>query len=246
MKVTPWLPPESMEDELIALVVEAELAGLQELEPELAKGYDEGLSATAKMTAVIAAVLTARRIRRVWTSAGERSSRASLSHWLREARRAGITDRLVSPDLPSQVLDRWRLENEERYELLRDKVRRETAIQIRLSRSLGLAPQTVADDFARHGLPSYNGRMRGRALVISSDQIHTLSGLLAQHQQNDAGIRSFIWRTQGDSRVRPDHRRLRNRIFRWDRPPSIGFPGEPVACRCWAQGIVGPATISAP
>lgn len=45
----------------------------------------------------------------------------------------------------------------------------------------------------------------------------------------------YIWRTQGDDKVRPEHAANAGMIFAWDNPPSTGHPGEAVNCRCWAE-----------
>lgn len=45
----------------------------------------------------------------------------------------------------------------------------------------------------------------------------------------------YIWRTQGDSKVRPSHRANDGKIFSWDDPPPTGHPGEDFGCRCFAQ-----------
>lgn len=48
----------------------------------------------------------------------------------------------------------------------------------------------------------------------------------------------YIWRTQGDSRVRPSHAANDGRIFAWDDPPGTGHPGEDFGCRCWAEPYI--------
>jgi len=45
----------------------------------------------------------------------------------------------------------------------------------------------------------------------------------------------YIWRTQGDDRVRPSHAANEGRIFAWDDPPPTGHPGEDFGCRCTAE-----------
>ena len=45
----------------------------------------------------------------------------------------------------------------------------------------------------------------------------------------------YIWRTQGDNKVRPSHRANDGKIFSWDDPPPTGHPGEDFGCRCFAQ-----------
>ena len=45
----------------------------------------------------------------------------------------------------------------------------------------------------------------------------------------------YIWRTQGDGKVRASHRANDGKIFSWDDPPPTGHPGEDFGCRCWAE-----------
>ena len=35
---------------------------------------------------------------------------------------------------------------------------------------------------------------------------------------------AYIWRTQSDGKVRPEHAMLDGQIFNWDNPPSVGHP----------------------
>lgn len=45
----------------------------------------------------------------------------------------------------------------------------------------------------------------------------------------------YIWRTQGDGKVRPEHAANNGKIFAWNDAPSTGHPGEDFHCRCWAE-----------
>jgi Phage Mu protein F like protein len=45
----------------------------------------------------------------------------------------------------------------------------------------------------------------------------------------------YIWRTQGDDKVRSSHTANEGKIFAWDNPPETGYPGEDFGCRCWAE-----------
>lgn len=48
----------------------------------------------------------------------------------------------------------------------------------------------------------------------------------------------YIWRTQGDGKVRPSHAANNGRIFSWDDPPETGHPGEGYGCRCTAEPYI--------
>lgn len=47
----------------------------------------------------------------------------------------------------------------------------------------------------------------------------------------------YIWRTQGDGKVRESHAARDGEVFSWDSPPDGGHPGEAPNCRCWAEDV---------
>lgn len=226
-----------MEDELADPVLRAEKAGLAVLLPALSGDYGDGFAATAAMSAAVAAVLTTASIRRLWMRASSRATDRARSHWMSQARNAGILNRVRSPELTARARTKWIGDNVERYVLIRDKVRAETERHMRLGRDRGMKASTMAGDLEANGLPTHHGRMRGRGKVIAADQLSTLSGLIAARQQKDAAIDEFVWHTMRDSRVRDKHASLGGRTFKWSKPPGI-IPGEEINCRCWAEGIV--------
>lgn len=76
-----------------------------------------------------------------------------------------------------------------------------------------------------------------RARLIARDQIGKIYGATNAARQQDLGVTSFVWRTAGDERVRPEHEDLNGETFRYDDPPDEGLPGEPVQCRCYAEPV---------
>ncbi len=82
---------------------------------------------------------------------------------------------------------------------------------------------------------------KSRAQLIARDQTSKLTSDLNKKRQTDAGVESYIWRTSMDERVRPRHRALEGNTYGWDEPTGAeeGLPpGQPIRCRCIAQGIV--------
>ncbi|MFZ4125704.1 MAG: phage minor head protein [Rickettsiales bacterium] len=51
--------------------------------------------------------------------------------------------------------------------------------------------------------------------------------------------RYYIWRTEGDEKVRASHAINNGLIFSRENPPSTGHPGEDYNCRCWAEPVGG-------
>lgn len=79
---------------------------------------------------------------------------------------------------------------------------------------------------------------KNRAKLIARDQVGKLYGQLVRERQQANGIEKFIWRTQLDKRVRDSHAELEGTVWRWDSPPSIGIPGEPINCRCYGAPLI--------
>ncbi len=59
---------------------------------------------------------------------------------------------------------------------------------------------------------------------------------------NEHATTHYIWRTQGDDKVRASHAANNGKIFAWDNPPETGHPGEDYNCRCTAEPYVQGST----
>lgn len=101
----------------------------------------------------------------------------------------------------------------------------------------GRRASSIARDINRRGEVS-----ESRARFIARDQIAKLNGKLVQRRQTELGLKSYTWRTSGDSRTRESHRRLEGQVFRWDDPPVVDertgrreHPGGDYQCRCTAE-----------
>lgn len=84
-----------------------------------------------------------------------------------------------------------------------------------------------------------------RAKLIARDQVSKLSGQLQEAQQTAAGVEEYEWSTAGDEAVRPDHKALNGRRFRWDSPPVVNqktgerrHPGGDIQCRCAPKPVI--------
>ena len=65
------------------------------------------------------------------------------------------------------------------------------------------------------------------------------SAYSSEDEQREMGITHYVWRTQGDDKVRSSHAVNNGRIFAWDDPPATGHPGEDYNCRCVAEPYKG-------
>jgi SPP1 gp7 family putative phage head morphogenesis protein len=80
-----------------------------------------------------------------------------------------------------------------------------------------------------------------RARLIARDQTSKLSADLNKIRHLQAGVTAYIWRTSHDERVRPRHAKLNNVRYDYGQPTGAeeGLePGQPIQCRCIAQGVV--------
>ncbi len=82
------------------------------------------------------------------------------------------------------------------------------------------------------------GMVEEKAEAIARDQVLTLNGKITRHRHVAAGIKSYIWTTAGDERVRSEHEELDGQEFSWDSPPEPGHPGEDYNCRCVAYPVI--------
>lgn len=79
-----------------------------------------------------------------------------------------------------------------------------------------------------------------RARLIARDQATKFYGNLNKTRQEELGIGGYHWRTMNDNRVRDEHEALAGQRFGWDEPPSEGYPGQPIQCRCYADPDLQP------
>jgi len=77
-----------------------------------------------------------------------------------------------------------------------------------------------------------------RANLIARDQIGKLNGQLAGYRQQNAGIKSYVWRSMADERVRPTHQDFDGKTYTWKKGSPEGHPGFPIQCRCVADPIL--------
>lgn len=111
-----------------------------------------------------------------------------------------------------------------------------------------IAVETTAALIAGDGVGKLQARLKkqlditdSRARLIARDQTSKLNADLNRKRHQDAGIESYIWRTSQDERVRPRHRDLEGKQYKYGEPTGAeeGLPpGQPIQCRCIAQAVV--------
>lgn len=90
------------------------------------------------------------------------------------------------------------------------------------------------------------GLRKERGIAFRRVRSETRQGV--QHAQSEinrarqeaVGVKSYIWRTAEDERVRDSHRRLNRTVRLWSSSP---VPGQEANCRCTAQPNVNPPVV---
>jgi len=86
--------------------------------------------------------------------------------------------------------------------------------------------------------------LRARAELIARTETARTASVLTQARAQHIGAEQYIWKTAGDWKVRPSHKKLNNTVQRWDEPPLSdppdyhAHPGQIFNCRCVALPIV--------
>ncbi|WP_332116061.1 phage minor head protein [Azorhizobium caulinodans] len=96
----------------------------------------------------------------------------------------------------------------------------------------------IAQEIMRSGKVS-----ESRAMLIARTEVSRTATELTKARAERVGSTHFIWRTAGDSDVRPTHKALNGKVFRWDDPPECdpgyhALPGGIWNCRCWPEPVI--------
>ncbi len=108
-------------------------------------------------------------------------------------------------------------------------VKRQHLEKIGLAIKRGIREGRLQKDIAKE-IRERTAIEKRRAQLIARAAPLQYSGALTQHHQMSAGIKSYIWQSSRDERVRDSHRRLDGEIFNWDGPGP--HPRSEVNCRC--------------
>lgn len=103
----------------------------------------------------------------------------------------------------------------------------------------GVRAKEVSEEIFRTGLVT-----RSRAMLIARTEVSRTTTVLTQARAEYVGSEMFVWRTAEDADVRPSHRVLNGKIFRWDTPPQSeptgehALPGAIWNCRCYPEPVL--------
>ncbi|HGL5074099.1 TPA: phage minor head protein [Burkholderia multivorans] len=87
---------------------------------------------------------------------------------------------------------------------------------------------------------------KSRADLIARTEVSRAATSLTEARALAVGSTHYIWRTSGDSDVRPGHRAMEGKVCSWAEPPEVDengrvmrfHPGQIWNCRCWAEPII--------
>lgn len=175
----------------------------------------------------------------------------SISEWKKEVKATlgiELADDYYTGELFRRLLNEWIDENVDLIETIpHDSLSKMRELVLEGYRE-GKPTTTIVKEIQK-----VYGQDRRHAQLIARDQIAKLNSQISRMQQEDAGVKEYIWSTSGDSRVREGHRRLNNKRFRWDNPPVVDdktgrrcHPGEDYQCRCVALAVFDYDTIDLP
>lgn len=161
------------------------------------------------------------------------------SSWFDVSRKMGRALRKEIAEAPTGQVMRERLEAQT---ALITSIPREAAERVRKLTLEGIVqgtrPAQIAKEIMRSGEVA-----ESRAMLIARTEVSRTATELTRARAEYIGSTHFIWRTAGDSDVRPSHKALNGKTFRWDDPPECdpghhALPGAIWNCRCYPEPIL--------
>ncbi len=179
------------------------------------------------------------------TDTGERAREASERQWAEQVSRELGRNVALDTGPGRERLQAWIAENTARIQGLRNATLEQVRADLETAVLSQVRPEELATHWERVGLPTGNGTLRGRALVIARDQLGTLAMQLAREQHAALGIERYRWdaRLEVTRKHRKVHRGRHGAEYRWDAPPPGGHAGEAVCCYCRAVAVVDRAAL---
>lgn len=205
-------------------------AGRSRADAERADGLADDLAAMLLriLLAVSARLLDAERLVR---ARAQQTADFTRRDWQRAVRDAyGIDLARAEPDLP----DRLRAFEIENVALIRSVPEQYTA-RLRGEFTKAVLEGRSLRDMAR-AVREATGASRKRSELLARDQIGRLNGQLQRMRQEQIGVRSYVWRTVRDERVRASHRARDGKEYKWSDPGPK--PGSEIRCRCSPAAVL--------
>ena len=116
-----------------------------------------------------------------------------------------------------------------------------TGIEVPLSRKPAPTRSRSRSSGTGGGIPLEFDTLEGWTKVIAQHPLGMLHAEVQRARARAVGVTEFVWRTQGDDRVRDAH--LDGQRLSSKDPPSEGLLGQPVGCRCRAESVLPDALL---
>lgn len=179
------------------------------------------------------------------------TKKLSISEWKKAVKSTlgiDLFDDYYSGEMYRQMLSKWVDDN---VGLIKT-IPQESLERMRHIVMEGYTSGKTTTDIVKEMQEEY-GVSKRHARLLARDQMAKLNANITKSQQEDAGVKEYIWSTSGDSRVRESHAELDGKRFRWDDPPIVDYktgrrchPGEDFQCRCCALPVFEWETIDVP
>ena len=156
-----------------------------------------------------------------------------------------LADKLVVvPEITKYTADKLKTDYSENINLAIKNFTQKETVKLR-----EIAEQNVFEGFRadklEEAIKQRFGISQRRAKFIASQETQLLTAKYHAAKCTQAGMTKYIWKTMGDSHVRPDHQVLNNRTFDFNNPPVCdiatgrhGNPGEDFSCRCQSLVLI--------
>jgi SPP1 gp7 family putative phage head morphogenesis protein len=218
LKVTRWI------GDLVNHLYDPEDPNTANIIDRALNDYSRHIEGWANSVATRMVTEVAARDRKAWMEASRRMGRA-----LRQEIDTAPTGEVMRARIADQVelITSLPLDAAERVH----RLTREGIVQ-------GTRANEIAKEIMRSGEVSAS-----RARLIARTEVSRTSTELTRARAEHVGSTHFIWRTAGDSDVRPSHRRLNGKTFAWGDPPECdpghhALPGAIWNCRCYAEPVI--------
>lgn len=89
-----------------------------------------------------------------------------------------------------------------------------------------------------HAINNRTGMALKHANLIATDQTGKALSQIDAYRSQQVGFTEYVWRSMEDGRVRPKHKALDGKTFKYNDPnggDAGQLPGEPIRCRCYAE-----------
>ena len=114
-------------------------------------------------------------------------------------------------------------------------IQRQHLEKISLAIKRGIREGRLQKDIAK-AIREQTAIEKRRAQLVARNAPLQYSGSLTKHHQMSVGIKSYIWQSSRDERVRDSHRDRNDKVYSWDGPGP--HPRSEVNCRCDAVPLL--------